>query len=203
MRPDGNSAPLRVLVSGGIGSGKSTVLRTLEAEGVVVIEADRIGHQILEPNGAAFRRVTQRWPAVVVDGRIDRGKLAAIVFNDEEELAALESISHPLIAAEIERRVGEAGDRDVAVELPLASDPAGLGWPRIVVVAPERLRLQRAVRRGMTEEDVAARMANQPDESEWALAGDVTLDNSGSVAELAAAAKRVWASLKARQGGAG
>jgi dephospho-CoA kinase len=197
MRPDGNiESPLRVIVSGGIGSGKSTVLRLLEGHGAVVVEADRIGHEILEPDGAAHTVVARRWPSVVVEGRISRPLLAAIVFRDSEQLALLESMTHPAIRDEIAVRVAAAGDRDVVLELPLRSELAGPGWTSVVVDAPEELRTRRSVARGMTEDDVALRLRMQPDREQWAAGAEYVIDNSGSLADLEADVGRVWHALK-------
>ena len=197
MSPDGNdAAPLRVIVSGGISSGKTTVLRMLKRLGAVVVEADRIGHEVLEPGGGAYAAVAERWPAVMVEGRVDRGRLAAIVFNDPVELAALEAISHPLISAEIKRRVAGAEGRDVALELPLDSDLAGPGWTRIVVDAPAKMRLERAVARGMALNDAASRLAVQPDRATWAQSADIVIDNGGTIEELEREVERIWAELR-------
>ncbi|MCP3993946.1 MAG: dephospho-CoA kinase [bacterium] len=199
MRPDGNDRdPLRLLVSGGIGSGKSTVLEILQGEGVFVIEADRIGHEVLEPGGPAFESVSATWPAVVKNGRIDRGRLAAIVFTDPEALERLEAIAHPHIAAEIERRVAEAHERDIAVELPLRSDLVGSGWTRLVVETPMDLRLRRAVDRGMDESDAEARIEAQPDDVTWRAGADVVVDNTGSLEDLYEEVKRIWIEMKDR-----
>ncbi len=196
MSQVGNTGgPRRVIVSGGIGSGKTTVLGILAQLGAVVIEADRIGHEILAPGGAAFEPVAERWPAVVVDGRIDRGRLAAIVFNDSEELRALERISHPLIAAEIAKRVAEVGDLDVVLGLPVAGGYVGEGWTRIAVTAPQEVRLRRAIARGMDESDVADRMAAQERYSGWLQGGDITIENTGNLAQLEARVKEVWEQL--------
>ena len=199
MRPDGNDrGPVRLIVSGGIASGKSTVLQLLRAEGVVIIEADRIGHDVLKPGGPAFAAVSERWPAVVREGRIDRGRLAAIVFSDAEALHELEAVSHPHIAAEIARRVADAHDQDIALELPLDSDLAGSGWTRLVVEAPADLRLQRAVDRGMDRSDVAARIGAQPDDVAWRSGADIVIANTGSLDDLHREVKRVWTELKDR-----
>lgn len=197
MRPDGNTeTPLRVIVSGGIGSGKSTVLHMLEGFGAVVVEADQIGHEVLEPGGAAYRAVADRWPSVVVGGRIERHLLAAIVFSDAEQLALLESLTHPAIRDEIAVRVATAWDRDVVLELPLHSELAGPGWTRVVVDAPSSLRMRRSVARGMAEDDVANRLAVQPDREHWLSGADFVIENAGGLDELKSEVKRVWECLK-------
>jgi len=193
---DNETRPVRVIVSGGIGSGKSTVLGVLAGLGAVVIEADQIGRDVLEPDGAAFSQVAARWPQVIVGGRVDRSRLAAIVFSDPEQLRALEAISHPLIAAEIESRVAAAGNRDVVLELPLSSALAGPGWFRVVVDAPRQVRLDRAVGRGMDVADVVERMDAQPERDELLSGADTVIDNSGSVAELEARVRELWSALK-------
>ncbi len=196
MTQDGNTRrPRRVIVSGGIGSGKTTVLGLLAARGAVVIEADRIGHEILAPGGAAFEPVVQRWPQVLVDGRIDRERLAAIVFSDGEQLEALEAISHPLIAAEIARRVAVAEDRDVVLELPVGADLVGEGWTRITMTAPEDVRLRRAVARGLDAGDVTNRMAVQGADAERTQLADITIANVGSLADLEKRVVEVWEGL--------
>ena len=199
MRPEGNDRePVHLIVSGGIASGKSTVLQILRAEGAVVIEADRIGHDVLKPGGPAFATVSERGPAVVKEGRIDRGRLAAIVFSDAEALQDLEAITHPHIAAEIAKRVADAQDHDIALELPLDSDPVGPGWTRLVVEAPADLRLQRAVDRGMDTSDVASRIGAQPDDAAWRKGADIVIANVGSFDDLHQAVKRAWTELKDR-----
>ena len=196
MSDVGNTrGPRRVIVSGGIGSGKTTVLHVLERLGAIVIEADRIGHEILRPGGPAFEPVASRWPQVVVDGHIDRTRLANIVFTDPDELLALEAISHPLIAAEIARRVVAAGDRDVVVEMPVAAELLGPGWTRIVVAAPADLRVERAVARGLDREDVAGSIAAQPTSRQWAETADYVITNIGTVGDLEDNATRVWQEL--------
>lgn len=185
MRAEGNAIlPLRLVVSGGIGSGKSTVLRVLEDLGVEVIEADRVGHSVLEPGGGAFESVVATWPEVVRAGRIDRAKLAAIVFEDVGQLRKLESITHPQVAAEIHRQINDLGSRDIAVELPLVSDLLGDGWIRIVVDAPVGVRRERATGRGLSDDDVSRRMSAQPTRHDWLVGADVVLDNSGTISDL-------------------
>ncbi|MEA2001968.1 MAG: dephospho-CoA kinase [Actinomycetota bacterium] len=196
MRPEANTpSPLRVIVSGGIGSGKSTVIEMLHSMNAVVIEADRIGHEVLEPGGPAYQEVAQRWPSVVEEGRINRSLLAMIVFSDGEQLVTLEAMTHPHIRAEIENRVEVASDRDVVVELPLASDLMGSGWVRLVVDAPREIRLQRIVARGMAEHDAVNRLRMQPTRDEWIGGADIVVENSGSLAALEIEVRDIWERL--------
>ncbi len=183
MRAEGNRQ-LRIVVSGGIGSGKSTVLSILARLGFAVIEADRVGHQVIEPDGPAYSAVVEEWPAVVVDGRIDRARLAAIVFTHHDQLARLEELTHPHIREAVAAQVAAAAGADVAVELPLATDLLGPGWIRLLVTAPESIRIARKTAAGMAEQDVINRMNSQPAPAEWWAAADVIVENSGSPEEL-------------------
>jgi dephospho-CoA kinase len=196
MRAEGNAhQPLRLIVSGGMGSGKSTVLGLMKLLGAVVIEADRIGHQVLEPDGPAFAQVAARWPGVVGDGRINRRLLANIVFSDPEQLAELEAMTHPHIGEVILRRAQQAGERTVVVELPVAADLLGPGWTKILVAVPEQVRIERAVARGEEVADVVRRTRSQPTDAEWAAHADHVLPNTGTEEELEAAVVVLWRRL--------
>lgn len=187
----------RILLSGGIGAGKTAAAELLAARGIPVIHADTIGHAVLEPEGEAFHAVSAWWPEVVVDDRIDREKLAAIVFRDPQALTQLESMTHPAIAARILNLVEQERDAPiVVVELPLLLPLLGEGWTRVVVDAPVAVRRQRLRERGMTEDDVAARMAAQPTQEEWRAAADHVIDNDGSREELDAEVGRLLAVLE-------
>ena len=131
---------------------------------------------------------------------VQEGKLLRVIttiYTGSTELRALEAISHPLIGAEIARRVEAAGDGDVVLELPLASNLAVSGWTRIVVAAPEEVRLQRAVARGMERADVLRRIDVQPGDDEWSTGATVVIANTGTIAEFEQEVRRVWAELKA------
>ena len=108
-------------LTGGIGAGKSAVAARMAGRGAVVIDVDAIGREVLEPGGAAAAEVIERFGERVVDddGRIDRARLAKVVFSDREALAALEDISHPAINVEIDRRLDAIGD-DALVVLDMA-----------------------------------------------------------------------------------
>lgn len=163
-----------------------------------MIEADRIGHAVLRPDGPAAAAVAARWPEVVIDGEINRPALAAVVFSDADQLAELEAITHPLIAAEIERQARESAEKPVVVELPLVANILGAGWTWVLVEAPPEVRMERAVKRGAAAEDVAARMGSQPADDVWHSRADWVIPNVGSLSELEAAAIELWSEIGSR-----
>ncbi|MGI9649435.1 MAG: dephospho-CoA kinase [Acidimicrobiia bacterium] len=188
---------IRVVLSGGIGTGKSTVAEILKARGIPVIHADMIGHAVLEPEGEAFPAVAARWPEVVQHGRVDRQALAAIVFEHPQALAELESMTHPAIAARILNLVAaESGTEIVVVELPLLLPILGAGWVRVVVDAPLGDREQRLLARGMESADLQARMGAQPSEAEWREAADYLVSNHGSPEDLEEEVDRLLAWMR-------
>jgi dephospho-CoA kinase len=174
----------RWILCGGIGSGKSEVRRILDNLGVRTIDADSVGHSVLEPGGDAFEPVAERWPTAVSEGRIDRKALGVIVFSDGAELEALERVTHPLIFGRIRSDV-EGFPGPVAVELPVLNDSLGEGWRRIVVDAPDVLRLSRAMARGLSDEEARSRMASQPSRGEWLATADLVIPNWKGLDELA------------------
>ncbi len=185
---------LHIVLGGGIGSGKSTVGRRLELLGATVVDADRLGHTVLEPGGEAFGSVCERWPSVVVDHRIDRGALAKIVFAEEAQLTKLEAMTHPPIINRI-NQIGASAD-DLVVEIPLILDVPG-DWTKVFVDADEDIRLRRAVDRGGDVTDVRSRMASQPRRDEWLAWQDHVIDNSGSIGYLEEQADTLWYGLRA------
>lgn len=185
-----------VLLSGGIGSGKSTVATLLRERGWCVIDADEVGHEILEPGAEGFQAVAERFPNAVVEGRIDRRRLAAEVFSQPDRLRLLESITHSLIRDRVRRLFRACVGRHIAVEVPLASDFLGKGWRRVVVDAPEDVRVARLRDRGMDEEDALRRMRLQPSRDEWLAFADVVIDNSGDRKALEAEVDRVLSRLE-------
>jgi dephospho-CoA kinase len=188
-----------LVLSGGIGAGKSAVAEALSARGIPVIHADMIGHAVLEPEGEAFHAVSAWWPEVLVDGHIDRRRLAAIVFEDPHALKELESMTHPAIAARVHNLVAAESEADlVVVELPLLLPLLGDGWFRVVVDAPMEARVRRLADRGMEVADIDARMAVQPSASEWTAAAGYVIHNSGTLEELEVEVDRFLDWLEAR-----
>lgn len=188
MGDQGTNRAARVYVlGGGIGAGKSTLLGAFADAGFVVIRADVIGHDALEATTVSGRQVMARWPEVVVDGAVDRAALAGIVFNDPSSLAELESFTHPriqeVIQADVATVLADGSARGVIVEVPLIRVLPASNWAHIAVVAPEEVRVARAVARGADERDVRARIANQEPDEAWAEWADVIIDNGGPLDE--------------------
>ena len=184
----------RLVVSGGIGSGKSTVVGVLRALGWSSIDADEVGHEVLT-DPAVVEAVRARWPKAVVRGEVQRAGLGAIVFSDTRELAALEDITHPPITEKIESWISKSAlPKVVEVSVLKVARP---DWgPLAIVHAPLAIRMKRAVGRGMARDDAEARMAAQPPDREWLAAADVVIDNQGTLDELQKAAKQLAANLR-------
>ena len=181
------------VVTGGIGSGKSTITRTLGELGAVTIDADRLGHEILEPDGPAFDAVAERWPSVVRDGRIDRSMLGDVVFSNPSELRELGMITHPAIRAEITRRIADAGASTVAVEISVPKDLIGVGWLRTIVAdLAEDVRRERLLARGMSGDEIDRRMAAQPSRNGWRARGRWIVSAAGSREEVAERVRCLW-----------
>jgi dephospho-CoA kinase len=193
-------------VTGGIGSGKSTVAAGLAARGAGVVDADAISREIMEPDGAAFGPVVERFgPGVVgADGRIDRPALAALVFHDPSALADLNGITHPIIGRVMaERTEVVAGHAEIVVlDIPLLNIATKdrFSFAAIVVVdAPEDVAVGRLVaQRGFTEKDARARIAAQITREERRALADLVVDNSGRREDLEAEIDRTWAWLEDR-----
>jgi dephospho-CoA kinase len=192
---------LRVGLSGGIGSGKSTVARALARRGAVVIDADTIAREVVEPGRPALAAVVERFGAGVLDGegRLDRPKLAALVFDDADARADLNAIVHPRVAAETARRMAAApADSVVVIDVPLLVEAARSGYDLVVIVeTPEAVRLERLVGRGMNPDDARQRMAAQASDADRRKVADVVLDNGGSEEELERQIDALWAQLTA------
>ena len=195
---------LLVGLTGGIGSGKSTVARMLAARGAVVLDADVLAREVVEPGTPGFHAVLERFGDAVrsSDGSLDRSRLAAIVFADDEARRDLEAIVHPQVRVRIAEAAAAHADSDavVVVDSPLLIETgAHESFPVVIVVtAPDDARIARLTARGMGEADARARMAAQMPLEEKATHADVLLDNGGSEAELESQVDRLWADLHDR-----
>jgi dephospho-CoA kinase len=195
-------------LTGGIGSGKSTVAGGLADRGAIVIDADQIAREIVIPGGPAYQPVIDRFGTGVVgpDGAIDRPALAAIVFSDPGARADLNRLTHPVVGAEILARVSAVGDapRVVVLDIPLlvAATVSSYGLQAVVVVdTPEEVAVARLVSsRGFTEADARARIAAQISRQERRGLVDlvptgVIIDNGGDRAALDVAVQQAWGVL--------
>ncbi|HET6963573.1 MAG TPA: dephospho-CoA kinase, partial [Acidimicrobiales bacterium] len=187
-------------LTGGIGSGKSTVAAGLARRGAAVVDADAISRQIMEPGGAAYGPVVERFGPSILgpDGRIDRPAVAALVFNDPQALAELNALTHPVIGQVMAERMTEAAARAevVILDIPLlniATKDRFTFGAIVVVDTPEDLAVERLVaQRGFTEDDARARIAAQISREERRSLADLVLDNSGSREALEAEIDRAW-----------
>jgi dephospho-CoA kinase len=199
---------LLVGLTGGIGSGKSTVARLLDRRGAIVIDADQLAREAIAAGTEGFDRVVEAFGDAVVgsDGELDRKALAALVFADPERRAALEAIVHPDVARRFAERLEpyRDGDRVVVYVTPLLVE-LGLAPAFdvvIVVTATPHLRVSRvASDRGLDPEDVRRRMAAQATDERRMEVADVLLDNDGTLAELEAQVDRLWPDLASRAAG--
>ena len=189
---------LRVGVTGGIGSGKSTVSRRLAELGADVVDADAVAREVVEPGEPTLQRIRERFGDAVIrdDGSLDRAALAAIVFPDRDALDALDAITGPAIAARVSERRAAVGSGIVSVyDMPLLVE-RGL-WVHehltVVVETDVETRVRRLVeQRGLGEEDVRHRMAAQATDEQRRAVADVVLDNSGTPEELVRAVDALW-----------
>jgi dephospho-CoA kinase len=187
---------MRVGLSGGVGSGKSTVARLLAGHGAVVIDADAIAREVVEPGTPGFDAVVARFgPDVVADGRLDRPALAKIVFADEQARKDLNAIVHPLVgerSAELMQAAPEGAVLVYDVPLLVESDLAG-GFDVVVIVLTDaETRLERLEGRGMPREDATTRMAAQASDEQRRAAADEIIENNGSEDDLRAAVDELW-----------
>jgi dephospho-CoA kinase len=197
---------LRVGLTGGIGSGKSTVAGRLGEHGAYVIDADRIAREVVEPGTDGLAEVRAAFgDEVISDGALDRAKLAAKVFTDESARTTLNGIVHPRIRTRTTELMAAApADAVVVHDVPLLVEAhMGPAYHLVLVVhADEEERVHRVVRyRGMDEGDARARIRAQATEADRRAAADVWLDNSGSPDEVLAAVDALWADRLVRYEG--
>jgi dephospho-CoA kinase len=198
---------LLVGLTGGIGSGKSTVARLLDRRGAVVIDADQLAREAVARGTPGFEQVVTVFGTRVVgaDGELDRAALAAEVFADEVLRMNLEAITHPEVARRFAELVEEYRDTDriVVYVTPLLVE-LGLGPAFdlvVVVTASPHLRISRAASdRGISPDDVRARMKVQATDAQRAEVADVLIDNDGTLADLEPQVDRLWRELVARAG---
>lgn len=196
---------LLVGLTGGIGSGKSTVSSMLAERGAVVVDADAITRSLQQPGQPVFDAMVERFgPGIVgADGLLDRPAVAAIVFTDEAAKKDLEAIVHPAVGAEMLRQLQAHSGTDAVVvyDVPLLVESGKTGYGAVVVVDVDpEVAIERLVaHRGFDEADARNRIANQVAREERLAVADRVIDNSGTIAALVAQVDELWAWLLDRQ----
>ena len=192
-------------MTGGIGSGKSAVSARLASHGALVIDADALAREVVEPGTPGLTAVEAEFGTGVInaDGSLDRPAMAAIVFADPDRRRALEAIVHPLIAERSAARVAAAPEDAVVVsDIPILAEMIASGARDrtefdvvVVVTCPHETRLDRLVARGVPREDALARIGAQFSDEQRLEYADVVIDNSGSLGDLDAAVDDLWERL--------
>jgi dephospho-CoA kinase len=192
---------LKVGLTGGIGTGKSEVSRRLAGYGALIIDADLVAREVVEPHSPGLAQVVGVFGTGILaaDGTLDRHRLGEIVFYDAELRAKLNAVVHPLVGERMRELEQGADPGAIVVEaVPLIAENHMAEFFDLVVVVdvPPRIQEDRLVReRGMTREQVAARVAAQASREDRLAIADIVLDNSGSLAELDREVGDLWAEL--------
>jgi dephospho-CoA kinase len=190
---------MRIGLTGGIGSGKSTAARRFAELGALVVDSDLIAREVVEPGTPGLAAVVEAFgPSVLgADGRLDRPALGALVFADPGQREKLNGILHPLIRARTVEIIAAAPPGTVVVQdVPLLVETGQAASFDLVVVveAPPDVRVERLARtRGMREEDARSRIASQADDETRRAAADVLLTNTGTPEDLRAQVDAFWA----------
>lgn len=190
---------MHVGLTGGVASGKSVVATKLAQLGAVVIDADKLARQVVEPGTSGLAQIRQAFGAAVfaADGTLDRAALGEIVFADQDQRERLNSIVHPLVRAEATKLRSEAAaDALVVEDIPLLAESGNAhGFDRVIVVqAPREERIRRMVEdRGWSREQAEARMAAQATDEQRAAIADHLLHNDGTLEALLAQVTELYA----------
>jgi dephospho-CoA kinase len=191
-------------LTGGIGSGKSTVSKHLQELGAVLIDADKVGHEAYQPNTDTWRELVAAFGEQIVaaDGSIDRKKLGGIVFSSPESLARLNRIVHPRMYEMMKARIEDYRRQGVEVVVLEAAILLEAGWDRLVdevwvTVAPESMVVQRTKERtNLPEEQILARIRSQMSAEERSGHATVVIHNDGSLDELKAKVEELWEGIR-------
>jgi dephospho-CoA kinase len=188
---------LRIGLTGGIGSGKSTVSRLLGERGAVVVDADVIAREVVAPGTPGLAAIVEAFGPTVLaaDGSLDRPGLAAVVFADPEARRRLDAIVHPLVRARAgELEAAAPPDAVVVHDVPLLAETGqGASYDLVVVVETDPgVRVARLVQRGLRADDARARIAVQATDEQRRAIADVVLDNSGTPEQLTEQVERLW-----------
>lgn len=194
-----------IAVTGGMGSGKSVACDFFRQRGAIVLDLDDIAHRTIEPGGPAFDQLIERFSTVVLDeeGRVDREKLAEIVFSEAEALQDLNQIVHPAVLKEVVEgttslRLLEQPPRIVVLEVPLLAEApvfADVADTVLALEAPANIRLQRAIASGMDALDASRRITKQATNEERAALAEYVIANTGTLDEFLGKLEEYWSNV--------
>jgi dephospho-CoA kinase len=202
---------LLVALTGGIASGKSTVANRLREHGAVIVDADQVARQVVEPGEPALARIAEEFGSQVIatDGSLDRAALGAIVFSDPEGRQRLNAITHPAVLDRSRALFAAAGAADpdaiVVYDIPLLVEAGRIDEfdLRVVVHAATETRVRRMIDlRGMTREEALHRINSQATDTDRFAIADVVIDADGSLEQTLEQTDALWENLRARVGGA-
>lgn len=189
---------MRIGLTGGIGSGKSTVAAMLAAKGALIVDADALARRVVEPGSPVLARLAEEFGSDIVlnDGSLDRSLLAGRAFSSERATRHLNEITHPPIRelAEAELAEGEAKSEVVVYEMPLLVETGQVSLVDLVVVVdvPEEVQVLRAMARGLSEADVRARMSQQVSRERRLEAADYVVANDRDIEATRAQVDALW-----------
>lgn len=194
---------LSVALTGGIGSGKSTVAEIFEDLGALVIDSDQLAREVIERGTSGYDAVLSRFgDSILKEGEIDRSALGAIVFADEKARKDLEGIIHPLVRERSEKIASRAGDSRIVInQIPLLVETSGAKRFDFVITveADLEIRRERLRARGMKDYEISRRISAQASDDEREAIANIVITNNGSLDELTREVERVWDSeLKSR-----
>ena len=192
---------LKIGLTGGIGTGKSSVTEAFQSLGAAVINADLLGHDAYLPGTIGFEEVVTEFGQEIVgsDGQIDRKKLGPIVFSDSSKMDRLNEIMHPLIRDLIEERLVTLESNQNKVAVVEAAILIEAGWKSlfdeiwVVISDPEEVINRLGVRNGLSREDAVKRIDSQMSNNERIEHGDVVVENTGSMEDLQTRVNSLWA----------
>ena len=197
---DPTRRPLSVALTGGLATGKSHCLRAFAALGAASIDADHVAREVVEPGTPGLQAIVSRFGAGVVaaDGRLDRRRLAELVFGDATARRDLEAIIHPLVYDAIERWLSSVASDVAVAEIPLLFESNRAdAFDRVVVAAcPRAEQVRRSLARGMDQHEIEERLAAQMPIDEKRQLADYLVDTSGTLAETERQVAEIWEKLR-------
>lgn len=194
---------LRVALTGGIGSGKSSAAEIFAALGAVVVDSDEIARKVLDRESVGFGEVVAVFgDQILAAGEIDRKKLGQLVFSDPKERKKLEQITHPLIRKEFERIIKNVPENSIVInQIPLlAESKYDYKFDYVIAIsAPIEVRKNRLLERGMKSYEIEQRLAAQASDADRAKIANEVIENAGDLSQLTSNVEKVWRKLLALQ----